>query len=957
MNRYAGDDMMTTRIRDEDVDQLVSMGFLDVDVRSALQIMSGNLEMAVSYLISGDVNVNNDGEQSGDAIVPTVLLSGTAKVDGSGEDENENDEAEQDDNDNDNNDDDDDDDEVIAESDDDESDDDNYDNELFIDNCERREAEFEFIIAAYTPEEAWIVNKDQKQEEQVEGNDDDGDDDDKNHLTIITKMKKKKKKRKNKQKARIHRILELPLIIDDVTTTNDNDNPFSSSGSSCGDEDHIYNNNDNNNSSSIFVELILTLPHKYPTDENAVLEIDASLMNNHSTKKRMGNLSVASNNSIAVTTNISGGGGSYRKLAMNALPSLLQACRIISKEYAGYESVFIVLSRADEWINQEWTDILSSAATVAAETAAAAAAEFSTDHSTTAATTTTTLKSVIISRTLLYSHHIIAKSKRKAIKDTASYYNIGGYYKIGWPGIIIIEGEENNATDFIDEIRCMKWQHLECRGEEQQTIQFEIFNNGTSVQYQKQQQINNHRKFVVPDTSRSTNTSTSTSNSKPLLKMDELGEDEMSKLSKICTTVGLRDLFMTSMKIYKNDGQEQQDDNDNDNDSDNNNSNDNGNGTDNNNDNDHDNGKGTDKSSKSSKGGSTKNPSTVGKGTDKSSKSSSKGGSTKNPSTVNDNGVPAFVVLKMKKLGAVEKKKKKLSDKKKKKKSGVSILSHRPVLTATPAVTLSVTGDSLSGAAPELVPRLSLENSGPILQPGATSDSRSKNEVRLRLQDQSRTVNDHPTTDAPRKKWRPPDEGENNKRVIDNKPHTYNLHIRGWVDDASRGIKWRKPEVGENDRRIIDRKPHTYNWVIKGWVVDPTVLPGSRAAQDISQQTCKWGKTCKFKRCRFKHNDDGDNNSNNNGNGTDNDNDGDGNDDNGNGNVLSTTTAAVALSVTDDSLSAAAPKFVPRFSLENSGAIPSLQTTNSGATSPLLSVTAAKFVPRFSLENSGASPS
>merc|ERR1712238_490997 len=118
---------------------------------------SGNLEMAVSYLISGDGNGNNDGEQHGDTIVPTVLLSGNAEVDGSREDANANDETEQDDNDND------DDDEVIAESDDDESDDyddDNYDNELFIDNCERREAEFEFIIAAYTPEEAWIVNKD-----------------------------------------------------------------------------------------------------------------------------------------------------------------------------------------------------------------------------------------------------------------------------------------------------------------------------------------------------------------------------------------------------------------------------------------------------------------------------------------------------------------------------------------------------------------------------------------------------------------------------------------------------------------------------------------------------------------------------------------------------------------------------------------------------------------------------
>jgi len=135
----------------------------------------------------------------------------------------------------------------------------------------------------------------------------------------------------------------------------------------------------------------------------------------------------------------------------------------------------------------------------------------------------------------------------------------------------------------------MRWQQLECRGEEQQTIQFEIFNNGKSVQHQKQQHINNHRKFAVTDASSVSSSSSSSSSNMPLLKMIELGEDDMSKLSKICTSVGLHDLFMTSMKIY-NYGQEQQDDNRNGNDNDSeNNSNDNGNEHDNSNSNSNDN--------------------------------------------------------------------------------------------------------------------------------------------------------------------------------------------------------------------------------------------------------------------------------------------------------------------------------------------------------------------------------
>ena len=181
-------------------------------------------------------------------------------------------------------------------------------------------------------------------------------------------------------------------------------------------------------------------------------------------------------------------------------------------------------------------------------------------------TNTTTIiptsKSVMISRKLIYSHHIIAKSKRKAISDLGKDYNVGGYYKIGWPGIIIIEGEENSCNDFIDEIRSMRWQHLVVRGEtEKQQITFDI-NSKSSVQNQKQYHINNHRKFF----------------STKKVTMIELGEDQMSTLSKICNDVGLKDLFMTSMKIYNNNNindDDHGDDDDDDDKEDNNNKNNN----------------------------------------------------------------------------------------------------------------------------------------------------------------------------------------------------------------------------------------------------------------------------------------------------------------------------------------------------------------------------------------------
>ncbi|OEU12146.1 hypothetical protein FRACYDRAFT_191607 [Fragilariopsis cylindrus CCMP1102] len=153
----------------------------------------------------------------------------------------------------------------------------------------------------------------------------------------------------------------------------------------------------------------------------------------------------------------------------------------------------------------------------------------------------------MISRKLIYSHHIIAKSKRKAISDLGNDYNIGGYYKIGWPGIIIIEGEENSCNDFIDEIRSMRWQHLVVRGEtEKQHLTFEINSDSSFFSTKK-------------------------------VTMIELGEDQMSTLSKICNDVGLKDLFMTSMKIYNNNININDDDGDNDDDDDKEDSNNNNN--------------------------------------------------------------------------------------------------------------------------------------------------------------------------------------------------------------------------------------------------------------------------------------------------------------------------------------------------------------------------------------------
>jgi hypothetical protein len=330
--------------------------------------------------------------------------------------------------------------------------------DAYDENRERQEAEFEFIQAAYSPEEAWVTV-----EEHGNGC---GDENDVNRET----------------KSSIRRLFELPI---------GSDNSASDPLSAC-----------------IPVELVLTLPPSYPTDDRAILEVDAFL--SHTRKAT----------STSTNTSTTKPSASYRKYAIDALPDLLRACRTVATEYAGSESVFLVLSRAEMWIDEEWPNYCLGTTTRSSEFNSGALSTTSIAMKNTAEKFETT-KPTVLGRKLIFSHHIIAKSKRKAVGDLAKDYKLGGYFKIGWPGIIIIEGREEDCQSFYDEIRRLRWQHLVLRGEDREEI----------APDDKTTDLDDLRRFPVI--------------------MKELGEDKMSHLSEVCRKAGLHDLFLTSMKIYK----------------------------------------------------------------------------------------------------------------------------------------------------------------------------------------------------------------------------------------------------------------------------------------------------------------------------------------------------------------------------------------------------------------------
>jgi hypothetical protein len=237
------------------------------------------------------------------------------------------------------------------------------------------------------------------------------------------------------------------------------------------------------------VELVLSMPPGYPVCETAPLSIRASLTNKSSRKnssKRVG----------------------------NALPSLLEACRTVAMNCAveQAEAVFAVLTRADEWVDQDFAQECLSCDNneSSPNTLAASLLE----------RPTRVTPMMVLGRRVIYSHHIIASGKRRALAELTSHYELGGYAKIGWPGVIVIEGLEENCSSFVEEIRTWRWQHLAVRGEEQVPIPI-----GVTL----------HDSRVLPR------------------QFEELSEDQLSYLGTKCREAGLHDLFLTCMKIYNTD--------------------------------------------------------------------------------------------------------------------------------------------------------------------------------------------------------------------------------------------------------------------------------------------------------------------------------------------------------------------------------------------------------------------
>jgi len=71
-----------------------------------------------------------------------------------------------------------------------------------------------------------------------------------------------------------------------------------------------------------------------------------------------------------------------------------------------------------------------------------------------------------LTRRLIYSHHIIAPSKRAGLRECAQILGVTTLVKVGWPGAICLEGPKDRVDAFVNHITRWRWKQLAVRGEQ-----------------------------------------------------------------------------------------------------------------------------------------------------------------------------------------------------------------------------------------------------------------------------------------------------------------------------------------------------------------------------------------------------------------------------------------------------------------------------------------------------------
>ncbi|EFJ06957.1 hypothetical protein SELMODRAFT_448622 [Selaginella moellendorffii] len=186
----------------------------------------------------------------------------------------------------------------------------------------------------------------------------------------------------------------------------------------------------------------------------------------------------------------------HGSVARDQLDSLNRAAASVAEGALGQESTLLVLQKVQDLA---WRISESDQTTQSSNASSMSGA------------------SQLLKRKLFWFHHIKSTRKRKCIVEWGKELRVGGYCKPGFPGILIIEAEDTNITEYVKRVRHLRWQAMNLRALEEE-------------QCPAGRNIDELRRFKTT-------------------QIEELGETDMSKLAALCREAALEHMFLSALKI------------------------------------------------------------------------------------------------------------------------------------------------------------------------------------------------------------------------------------------------------------------------------------------------------------------------------------------------------------------------------------------------------------------------
>eukprot|EP00758_Cryptobia_borreli_P010173 Tbor_TRINITY_DN5544_c1_g1::TRINITY_DN5544_c1_g1_i1::g.13566::m.13566 len=165
-------------------------------------------------------------------------------------------------------------------------------------------------------------------------------------------------------------------------------------------------------------------------------------------------------------------------------------------------------------------------------------------------------------RRCIFFHHIRNPAKRSCIQSLAKKLLLQGFCKIGWPGILVVEGPEDSCKIYVQVLQRMRWKLMVVRGEESFSTPIEYgidyYRKVPAIMGGVSLQKTGDARGSDKEQSKGTNnhTSSGTAHSPDIsaetpLAVGCIWETRCaSEIAEWCKLCDLESLFKTSMKIY-----------------------------------------------------------------------------------------------------------------------------------------------------------------------------------------------------------------------------------------------------------------------------------------------------------------------------------------------------------------------------------------------------------------------